>query len=218
VPLRFSGQSIIKSDNKGDIYCLRFKFEESKETQEILKCDPLLQPIRKITSFEKPYKRRVVNPYPEGILACVMKDDNLIWGLSSAYEMNIVDPNGKTLRRIVKDHDPVKITAADKQRFLERESSGSGPLRFEYEFPEYYPAVNLLLVDDLNRIYVRTYEKDGQGHIAHDVFNPDGRYVARFFLPENERATIVKKNKLYCMIRESEEGIPLVKRYAIEWK
>lgn len=218
VPSGLPAQIVIKSDTKGYLYCFKIGVKENKQTQEILKCDPSLKPISTISSFERPWSRRVINPYPETYFADLTKNDSFIWGLSSAYEMNIVDPNGKTLRRIIKDYDPVKITSADKQKFLEKESSGSAPLRFEYEFPEHYPAVSLLLVDDRNHIYIRTYEKDGQGRIRHDVFDPEGRYVARFFLPENERAAVVKNDKLYCLIRESEAGVPLVKRYAFEWK
>jgi hypothetical protein len=29
---------------------------------------------------------------------------------------------------------------------------------------------------------------------------------------------VSKKNKLYCMVQESEEGIPQVKRYDMTWK
>jgi hypothetical protein len=29
---------------------------------------------------------------------------------------------------------------------------------------------------------------------------------------------VVKKGKLYVLITENEEGIPLVRRYAMEWK
>lgn len=29
---------------------------------------------------------------------------------------------------------------------------------------------------------------------------------------------LAKKNKIYCMVQESEEGIPLVKRYSMVWK
>jgi len=33
-----------------------------------------------------------------------------------------------------------------------------------------------------------------------------------------EQMDVVKDNKLYCVIRENEEGIPLIKRYSIAWK
>jgi hypothetical protein len=49
-------------------------------------------------------------------------------------------------------------------------------------------------------------------------FDPEGRCFTRFALPKEEMAFIVKKNKLYTLISENEEGIPPVKRYAMEWK
>lgn len=51
-----------------------------------------------------------------------------------------------------------------------------------------------------------------------DVFDAEGRYIAKFCHPRREMIFTAKKNKIYCMVQESEEGIPLVKRYSMVWK
>ncbi len=56
------------------------------------------------------------------------------------------------------------------------------------------------------------------GSFWHDVFDAQGRCFTRFTLPGGEMLFIVKKNKLYVMIKENEDGIPLVKRYGMELK
>ncbi|MCK4825915.1 6-bladed beta-propeller [bacterium] len=204
-------------DSRGFVYQYK-RGRGNKIVKELIKYDPDLNPIMKFHSFEKKRKRGVSNPFPEGYHFDLTVDDHLIWNLSSTYDMHVVDPNGKTVKRIVKDYDPVKITDSDKEPFIKKESSQEAPFRFKLEFPEYYPVVSALFIDDYNRIYAKTSERDENGGVYYDVFDPMGRYISRFSLPENEQVYVVKNNKLYCIIRESEEGIPLVKRYIMGWK
>lgn len=218
VPSGVPALIVIKSDARGFLYCLKTGVKENKRTQEILRYDPSLNPVRTISSFERSWNPRVINPFPETYFADVTQNGDLVWGLTSAYRMDVVDPEGKVLRRILKDHDPIKITPADRQRYLAKYASLHAPIRFEYEFPDYYPPVSRIIIDDRDQIFAQTYEKDMQGGIRHDVFSADGRYLGRFTLPENERMAVVKNNKLYCMIMESDEGVPLVKRYTLFWK
>jgi hypothetical protein len=207
----------VRIDSRGFVY--QYKRDRGyKMVMELIKYDPDLNPIMKFHSFEKTRKPRVRNPFPEGYYFDVSKDDNMIWILSTTYDMHVVDPNGKTIKRIVKDYDPVKITDSDKDRFRKKESSREFRIRFQYEFPEYYPVVSGIYIDDQDRIYTKTSKKDGKGSIYYDVFDPIGRYISVFSLPENEQVYVIKNNKLYCIIRENEEGIPLAKRYTLEWK
>lgn len=207
----------IRIDNRGFVYQYK-RGRGYKMVEELIKYDQDLNLIKKFHSFEKTRKPRVRNPFPEGYYFDVTKDDKLIWVLSSTYDIHVVDPNGKTVKRILKDYDPINITNSDKERFIKKESSQEVPFRSKLEFPEHFPVVSGLFIDDQDQIYTKTSEKDGKGSIYYDVFDPIGRYISRFSLPENEQVYVVKNNKLYCIIRESESGIPLVKRYTIGWK
>jgi len=204
----------IRIDSRGFVYQYK-RGRGYKTVEELVKYDPDLNPIMKFHSFEKTRKPRVRNPFPEGYYFDVSKDDNLIWILSSTYDIHVVDPNGKTVKRILRDYDPVKITDSDKELIKKEELSTFAPLQIKFEFPECYPIVSRLLIDDHDRIYTKTSERDGKGWIYYDVFDPMGRYISRFSLPENEQVAVIKNNKLYCIIRESEEGIPLAKRYTL---
>jgi len=207
----------VRIDSRGFVYQYK-RGRGYKTVEELVKFDPDLNLIMKFHSFENTRKRSVSNPFPKNYYFDLTKDDNLIWVLSSTYDIHVVDPNGKNAKRILKDYDPVKITNSDKERFIERESLQEAPFRFKLEFHEYYPVVSGLFIDDHDRIYTKTSEKDSKGSIYYDVFDPVGRYISRFSLPENEQVHVVKNDKLYCIIRESEDGIPLVKRYTIGWK
>ena len=86
------------------------------------------------------------------------------------------------------------------------------------EFPDAYYPTDFFLIDDEDRLYARTYEDDGKGGLWHDVFDAEGRCFTRFSLPKDEMAFAIKKNKLYALLVENAEGIPLIKRYAMIWE
>jgi len=207
----------LKVDHKGFFYSYKTEVGYNP-VDELCKFDQDLKPIVKFHSFANPRKPGVINPYPAKFFYGLTKEDNLVWIVSLEYQIFVVDAIGKTVRKIIKEYTPAKITEKDKERFTKSDAARRSPIQIKYEFPENYPAVDGLFLDDRDRIYIKTFEKDGKGGIYYDVFDPDGRYFARFSLPETDRITIVKNNKIYCMIQESAEGVPLVKRYAVEWK
>ena len=208
---------LVRIDSRGYVYQHKTARGENI-VQELVKYDPDLNPIQTFHSFEKTRKLWLSNPFPERYNFVVSENDHLIWILSSTYDIHVVDPNGKTIKRILKDYDPVKITDTDKERIMKEEDAIDAPFRRKIEFPEYHPVVSGLFIDDQGRIYTKTSERGEKGGVYYDVFNPEGRYIARFSLPENEQVAVIKDNRLYCIIRENEEGIPLAKRYRLEWK
>jgi hypothetical protein len=133
------------------------------------------------------------------------------------YEIGLVDSGGRPIRKIFKEYKRLKVTDEARKRIL-KERFGDRAFSLKIVFPEEFPPMDVFLADDEDRFYVRTYETDGQGARWHDVFDPEGRCFTRFVLPEDELAFIIKKNKLYTMILEDEEGWPLIKRYSMTWK
>ena len=122
----------------------------------------------------------------------------------------------------MKDYDPVKITKKIKENLIKEEFGDRGiPPGRTFEVPSHFPPTRYFIIDDEVRIFVCTYEyeeKDGIYHLSYDVFDAEGRYIAKFFHPRDEIIFVAKKNKIYCLLQESEEGIPLVKRYSMDWK
>jgi len=217
-----SGFSIgeIRCDRRGDIYALNVIFASEKRTQELIKFDSNLKPIATRTILEVERKPRVTTPFSPWIRCGLTRRDELVWAATSKYEINVVDPGGKAVKRITKDFDPVNITAAEKERLIQDYTRGlpAGFPSITFEFPTSLPPIKNMFLDDQDRIFVQTYEKDGRGGQCYDVYDPEGRYVSRFSFPEKEEAVIVKKDKLYSSVQDSAEGIPLVKRYALAWK
>jgi hypothetical protein len=81
--------------------------------------------------------------------------------------------------------------------------------------------VRAFYVDDEERIYVRTYdyvEKEGQQFDRYDVFDPEGRHMAKFYHPRAETAQAFRKNKMYVRVEEEAYGMDCLRRYSIIWE
>jgi hypothetical protein len=60
--------------------------------------------------------------------------------------------------------------------------------------------------------------KDGRQLDRCDVFDAEGRYVAKLYLPQAERAQAFSKNKMYVAVAEEADGLDLIRRYSMIWE
>ncbi len=151
------------------------------------------------------------------IIWCVSEVDEVIWGDSEKYEIYIQDRDGKLVKKILKDYEPVRIIAEEHSEQIQRKFGGRPiPLEFEQELPKHYPAYKSFTLDDDGRLIVSTFEKtkSGEGYYC-DVFDSEGRYIAKISLKTDPQ--VWKNHKLYT-IEEDEEGYQYVKRYKVTWK
>jgi len=190
-----------------------------KQTWELVKFDPDLKPLLKIHSISIPFKLAGgVNLLPDRFFFALAGDDRLAWMVSNEYTVQVVDAAGKTVMKIIKERDQQKFSDKDRDKFIKSRFPGGAPSQFKLQFPDYFPAASGFMTDEKGRIYVRTYDEDGLGGVAMDVFDPAGLYIARFFVPEDEDAVTVRNDKLYSIIKDPASGNPLVKRYALTWR
>lgn len=205
-------------DSKGNIITQQL-IPGDQVFYEIKKYDLDLNPLVSIASIETEINFRVLNMVTPTLNVRIMKNDNIVWGYPEEYEIFVVSPEGMTIRKIVKDYKPVKITNEEKEKLVKDAFGDQGiPPGVKLEFPKNYYPYYFLIPDDEGRIYVRTYEKDKHGNFIYNVFNPKGIYIADFTLPVIDFLYIVKDNKMYTMVWEDEKGIPVVKRYSVTWK
>ena len=190
----------------------------STQTYDLLKLDPGMKLLSRIHSLSMPFKLRGVNLIHMRLFFGMAGDDRLAWMVSTDYEIHVADESGKTVMRIFKDHDPRKLSEQDRAALMKSRFPKGAPAQIEIEFPNQFPAASGLMADEKGRIYVRTYETDGKGGTAVDVFDASGLYVTRFFVPEDADTITVRNDKLYAIVKESGSGNPLVKRYALRWK
>ena len=172
----------------------------------------ILYTIHNLKLFELPVMKAF---FPEFFWQ-VTKDDGIIWGFSTRYELQILDTEGRLLRRITKEYAPVPITEEDKQERMHFLFGGVNvPGGITLEWPEHHWPFGDLSLDEARRLFLQTFEKtpDGKSYL-YDVFDPEGRFIAKIPLPAKPQAW--KNNKLY-LIEEDEDGYQYVKRYRVTW-
>jgi hypothetical protein len=213
---RFAGLAI---DGRSNLYAVHVNSPSGdKQMWDLIKLDPDMKLLSKVYSLPMPFKRRAVNLIPMRLFFGLTGDDRLAWMVSTDYEIQVADGSGKPVMKISKDRDVRKVAEKDSESLIKSRFPKGAPPEFGLEFPDNFPAASGFMTDDKGRIYVRTYESDGRGGDAMDVFDPAGLYIARFFVPEDEEAVTVRNDKLYCIVKEPASGNPLVKRYALKWK
>lgn len=157
---------------------------------------------------------KLYNPFRPILRGGVIKDDHVVFGYPEDYELRIFNPEGKEIKRIKKEYEPVEITPEEIEGV--KEQTKDMPPSIKLEIPRYHPAYLFFVVDDEGRIFVRTREKEESGESNYyDVFDFDGKYLARIALHAKPR--LWKKQKLYT-IEKNEAGYFEVVRYKVFWK
>ena len=121
-------------------------------------------------------------------------------------------------KKIVKDHDFLRLTENDKQAYEER-YAGAVQRGMKLDFPAHFPAFKDIFIDDKDRIFVCTFQRvEGEeDFFYHDVFDVQGKYMAKILILANlNRNSVWKKDKLYT-IEEDDDGFQYVKRYNVFW-
>jgi hypothetical protein len=186
---------------------------------EIKKFDPDLKPLFTLDKIEFPV------PIPGSGVKMNILDlisvyqfgpgGNIYYGRNANYDIKIFSPEGKPIRTIQKDYDPVKVTQKDIDEMLDRipNVAGGANIKDMFSFPDYFPPFQNFLLDDQGRMYVRTYTKGKvKGEYVIDVFDPEGRFIAQFITKADLR--LFKAGKAYG-IEETEEGYQTIKRYVV---
>jgi len=164
-----------------------------------------------LKTIAAPSPRNIFNPFDSFFIWKLAKDDNIVYGYNETYELHVLDSGGEIIKKIVKEYDAVKITREEKEEAEKKYS-----LSNKIEYPQFHPAYRYFTLDDEGRIFIETYEEVEKGKgFYYDVFDPEGRYIAK--LPLQMKPQIWKKKKLYT-IEEDEEGYQYVKRYRVTWK
>jgi len=146
----------------------------------------------------------------------VAMEDNIVWGVFNKYEIFVHNPEGKLIRKIVREYDGIEITKNEEEELI-KDWLGNNPVppQWTLKFPKVYPPFIRFTCDEEGRIFVQTYEKtEDEEEDYYDVFDPEGKYIVRISLKYPPQ--VWKNEKLY-MIEENEEGFQVVKRYKVHW-
>ena len=140
---------------------------------------------------------------------------SIYYGRNADYEIRVYSPEGKLVRRILKEYDRVKVTQADIDEMLERMPNLAPGVNVKdmFTFPEVFPPYQVFVLDDQGRLFVRTFTKGkAKGEYLFDVFDADGVFFAQFISKADLR--VFKAGKAYG-IEETDDGYQVIKRYAV---
>lgn len=203
-----SGNFIVKTWNASD---------GGKIVTDLKKLNSDLELIFSIGKLEveSPLGQKKLNAFSTLLYFTVLTDDSIVWGINNAFQLSVVDPRGNLVKKIQMDFDPVRVAEEYKKDYLKRNNDDLSRSRgITYKFPEYFPVFKNISTDDQGRIIVGTYISDTENNNLFDVFDSEGRYVAKIAMKNNP--VYWKKGKLYSA-EEDDEGFLTVKRYKVTW-
>lgn len=160
----------------------------------------------------------------------ILVDNDFIYlGRPEKYEINMYSPEGKPVKQITRDYDPILVSDKDKEDFIERmsESFSQYPMFTEdlmkkasqkVKFPKYKPAYQGFTLMENGWLAV-TVDSVEDEYTLLDIFDQDGKYIAHFKAPVPAEGLyslllFFKNGKAYCVA--DEDGYKFVKRYSFE--
>lgn len=126
--------------------------------------------------------------------------------------IKIYDADGTYQRAVYHpfDNDPL-----EEDEVLENYHSSLHSTVREAGFPDTWPALESILVDDEDRIWISTIVDDKEIY-EWRVLDPSGEWLATFTWPREEEIEAVRDGKMYISNTDYESGIKRVIRYGIE--
>ncbi|NIM57694.1 MAG: 6-bladed beta-propeller [Candidatus Aminicenantes bacterium] len=212
-----AGLVAIVIDSKANLIGQAVVPAEKKLIREVKKYDKDLNPLFTIDTLD--FTNLIegkINPYRLNSFYVLGKEDNIIYGYPEGYEIEIYNPEGKLIKRILKEYDPVKITKKDQDEFMERFPAEAAVIKDRIEFPKSFPAYQSFSHDNQGRLFVRTFEKGKKEREYYfDVFDEEGVYIAK--MPLDVEPRIWKGEKLYA-VKENEDGFQILICFRIRWE
>ena len=144
--------------------------------------------------------------------------------LTDRYELAETTTGGRVLRRVTRDHEPLRVTGADRERALQSlEQIGGVALDWSdipRGAPGSRPAVVSFVLDDEGNVWVEHATASGEdGGRSFDIFDPEGRYLGVLRLPfplplASSPEPIIRDGVLHG-VTSDESGVPYVVRARI---
>jgi hypothetical protein len=114
-------------------------------------------------------------------------DRKIFLAAEADFKINVFDETGKELYAITHDYERVKVTDQLRNRFFDYVKKYRPPRSYAlmkkfFKFPDYFPAVLQMRVDD-GKIYVLTYKEKENGTCEFVVFDTRGKFIKQVYVP-----------------------------------
>jgi len=209
----------LRADGQGNLYMATLKIRSGQVSLQAFAPGTGGEPAL-VLSYQEDQSYVVFKPRAQWMLN---QKGQIVFGESKTYEIRIIDSNGRVLKRILRDDDPVRVTQEEKNDLAERTKEVLGPEAAKsMEFASHHSAYRSFFPDDAGRLFVQTWERSADGRQdIYDIFDDEGRYIARVPLSPNPDfqaplPRFIKNGKLYT-IEPDPKGYEVVKRYSVKW-
>jgi hypothetical protein len=158
----------------------------------------------------------------------VASNDFIYLGYSDTYEIRVYSPEGKLVKKITRDYDPIPVSKKDKERYaqmsLDRMTS---PIFTEgiknkviplIKYPK-YKAAYLRFTPMENGWLAVLVDFIQDEYMLFDIFDQEGQYISHFKTPVPDKGLYMarlffKNGKAYAVA--TEDDYMFVKRYSFE--
>jgi len=214
------GLSGIEMDGRGLIVARSMGLGDAgKMSIDVKTYDKDLNPKIKLAAVEYSISlQSKINPYSAmNLLYALDSQGRLYLGSQKGYEIKVLSLEGRLLKTIGRDYDPVAITKEDKDGMLKQLSNVPGVnIKDMIQFPKVFPPYGNFVLADEDRLLVRTYEKGrAEKEYYWDVFDAEGRFVAK--VPIAHEIRLWRDGKVYFIV-ENEDGYKVLKCFRARWE
>jgi hypothetical protein len=157
--------------------------------------------------------RSVGIPYTDGFEWRIGPDGNLVIARRCQYRIRVLSPDLETLHEVTRDVEPVAVSKADRDRFVEDMDESFRDIAREVDLPSHKPYIVAVRVDHEGYILVCRYD-ESDSFTNYDVFSPDGEFVHEVVLPPVRKFKVMKGGFVYG-VETFDETLPQVHRYRL---
>lgn len=201
----------IDDNEQGFLYGTVTVYEQDKNLRILYRFSPDLNDVNEIYRVERRLLGKEHHMYEAVLLFRVLDDGRVFLANNQDYKIHLYSGTGDLLKTIQSDYRPVRIGEEDKKRELASRYGGAPGLKDTvFVFPDFYPPIDHLIVDNKENIYIRRFQKAKMGGTYYEVFNMKGKPLGKFAL--DFTLACVVDDKIYSM-ESNEEGLDQVCRY-----
>jgi len=162
--------------------------------------------------------------YAPELTFLMSKNEFIYLGYPEKYEIKIFSPEGKLVKIIQREYDPIKVGKKHKEKFIDYledeyyigmpvEESLKKEVAGLIEYPKYLPAYQTFTLMENGWLFVVVDSGDEEAKLI-DLFDHDGKYIAQFTTSVSTDRIIFKNGKAYAL--DTVNDFRYVKRYNYE--
>jgi hypothetical protein len=187
-----------------------------------IKNGPILEQIDRIFLYHEAEGNYLANSFPFlGKPLFVISDDGYIYAAwNENFQIDVYRPDGKKLHSIQHPYQNRPLTRSDLAERIQEcdtffeDGICEQMIRNAEQLPETWPALDNMLIDDENRLWISTIVEDFDIY-EWWVLEESGELITRFEWPRDEPIEVVKNGYMYTRETDEETGLQQVVRYRI---